>query len=99
MHSELTSKNLKEVRALLYKIREKWFDIGVELDINIGELNAIKVKNDNRPSDCLLEVIKLWLQSSSSAATWKTLASALKSEVINEKEVAREGLCRSLICC
>lgn len=86
----LTTKDLKAVRALLYKIRDKWFDIGIELEISVEELSIIKRNTDN-PSECLVQMLLLWLKSIDPFPTWGILADALGSEVINEEELAEKG--------
>lgn len=87
----LSIKNLKEVRALLHRIRERWYDIGIELNIDIGELDIIRQKHDD-PGDCLLEMIKIWLRSiSPQQPSWKILAEALGGSILNELALAEEG--------
>lgn len=84
--------DLRHVRALLYPIRKKWYDIGIELDIDVAELDIIRDKYDD-PADCLLEMIKLWLRSINPLPTWSILADALRAEAVNEEQLAGEGQC------
>ena len=86
----LSIKNLREVRALLHQIRKRWYDIGIELNIDVGELDIIRQKHDD-PGDCLLEMIKIWLRSISPQPTWKLLAEALRGSILNEVAIAEEG--------
>ena len=88
----LTIKNFKEVRGLLFRIRDKWYDIGVELYLDINELDIIRSQNGDAGT-CLTEVIKKWLKSINPLPTWKALAKALKSEVLDEAGIAEEGVC------
>ena len=69
--------SLKNVRGLLYDVREKWYDIGIELEIDAKELDIIRDKFAD-PGTCLLEMIKIWLKSINPQPTWKTLADVLR---------------------
>ena len=85
-----SESDLKEVRSFLYAVRLKWYDIGIELDIDPVELDEIKEKHNNDPSKCLREMIKVWLRSLT--ATMKALEDALGSPAVNEKKLASKGL-------
>lgn len=80
-------KDLKHVRALLFSIRHKWYDIGIELDLQVAELDIIRSKYDD-PADCLLEMLKLWLKSINPLPIWNTLADALRADAVNEVALA-----------
>ncbi len=82
---------LKKVRTLLFHIRAKWYDIGVELEIPLGTLDSFKLQYPD-PKDCLTEVIKVWLKSINPSPTWKALADALKAEFVNEMALAGKAL-------
>ena len=84
----LTKKNLKDVKKLLNEVRRKWYNIGIELGLDIDELDTIKKGND--PDDCLVEMLKVWLRSIDPCPTWVALAEALKSE--KEFVLARKGI-------
>ena len=43
-------------------VRAKWYDIGMQLQVNIGTLKAIE-KWYSDPSDCLREILTTWLKS------------------------------------
>lgn len=87
----LTIKNLNEVWKLLFNIGEKWFYIGMELGINIEDLDLIRKKNDD-PRMCLLEMLRIWLKSINPQPTWKILADVLRGKTINEVALAEEGI-------
>lgn len=86
----LSSMDLKEVRNLIYDARLKWYDIGVELNIDVVTLDCIKSNFDNKHGQCLLEVLKLWLKSHI-PPTWNALADALAADPVNEKALAVKG--------
>lgn len=86
----LTIQNLKEVRRLLYSARRKWYSIGIELELDIEELNTIKVKYSD-PGECLTEMIQLWLKSNDPSPSWKTLGEALESDPVDEAQLSQQG--------
>lgn len=92
----LTVESLREVRTLLYPARIKWYSIGVELKLSVGELDVIKATYSDL-GDCLIEMIKVWLKSIDSLPTWKTLADALRAEPVNELELAKKGI-KGMLC-
>lgn len=87
---ELTMKDLRQVRALLYRVRERWYDIGIELEIAVEELNIIKTTY-NDPADCLLHMLQVWLRSIDPVPTWNILAEALTAEAVHDLGLAEEG--------
>ena len=64
----------------LYNIRDKWFDIGVQLGLDNGTLQSIKTENSNT-GDALREVLTYWLKRNSSS-TWGALFKALRSRPV-----------------
>lgn len=79
---------LKELRTFLYDVRLKWYDIGLELEIDDNDLDVIKSVNNNDPSKCLVELIKVWLKLE---PTWKALAEALGAQAVREKALSKKG--------
>ena len=55
----------------------KWLDLGLKLKLSYSDLESIRAKWSNDPSQCLLECLSLWL-TSASTRTWETLAIALE---------------------
>ena len=91
----LTKKDLVKVRGLLYDVRRKWYDIGLELGIPATELDNIKIQYHNDLDDCLREVVRMWLKSCDIPPTWQALANALQAKAVNEKALAAQGNVRS----
>ena len=83
----LGPSDLKIVRKFLFQAREKWYDIGVELDIDPSILDSIQDRYSD-PKDCLTEMIKEWLKSK---PTWSALGDALKEEAVDEVELSEKG--------
>lgn len=87
----LTISDLSKVREFLYDVRRKWYDIGLQLNILLTELDVIKDKSMD-PADSLLEVIRLWLRSIEPLPTWRILADALRNKVVDEVKLAAQAL-------
>ena len=87
----LTLDGLREVRGLLYPVRRKWYDIGIELGLKIGELDNIKAAYSDH-GECLTEMLKLWLKSTNPPPTWKAVGKCLESAPVHEMELAKKGM-------
>ena len=86
----LTIDDLREVRALLYPVKRKWYDIGIELGLRVDELENIQAA-DADDGKCLTKMIFIWLKSINPLPTWKALGDALKAEPVHEMELAGKG--------
>ena len=80
--------SLKEARNLLYDVRLKWYDIGVELNVDEKKLDEIKFKNKEDPGVCLREMLRVCLENT---LTWRAIAEALEAKAISELRLASEG--------
>ena len=47
----------------------RWKDLGISLGIHLNELNAILLANPSSPSDCLREMLAIWLKQSYNVRT------------------------------
>jgi len=59
-----TNNDLKLLVELLHPVRAKWYDIGLQLGLRSGDLDAI---NKDSPIDCSAscrEMLKRWLAGS-----------------------------------
>lgn len=88
----LTIKNLRQVRDFLFQVRLKWYNIGLELGIDVTDLDEIKYTNNDIPRKCLLEMLKVWLNLVENSPTWKALSKALRTEPIDELALAEDGV-------
>ena len=77
--------NLKRLLRLLHDVRVKWYDIGIQLDISTGTLDAIKAQYIEC-GKCLREMLKQWLHSKE--AIIDDLLEALSSEPVGENVLA-----------
>ena len=77
------------MRSELFSVREKWYDIGLELNIPFQTLNVIEKDSPNNCANCLRKMLMDWLSSSSPDPSWSGLVEALSSEPVAEKKLAR----------
>ena len=69
--------------------RVKWYDIGLQLRMSVGTLDAIKEQYDD-PSDCLREALKTWLKTCPSPPTWKNIVDTLRRITVGEVRLAAD---------
>ncbi len=71
----------------LQPVRKKWYLIGSQLKLPNRQLNLIVNKHKNATDLCLVNLCKEWV-STSKEVTWPRVVDALKSELVDEKELA-----------
>ena len=70
---------LKDLLKELYnRASDKWEDIGILLSIETGRLDAIKTAENNKPQNCLREMLKIWLTRVSPPPSWAAIAEAVE---------------------
>ena len=70
---------------MVYKIRAKWYQLGVQLNICVGTLDSIK--HSQNDDECLLKLLTEWLRTNKEP-TWEKLAEVLQCEAIGEANLA-----------
>ena len=83
----LTVDDLKEVRSSLWEARAKWMDIGIELDMKVSSLEAIKHDHDDVDS-CIRVMLTNWLKQMTPPPTWEALVDALKKPTVGCAQLA-----------
>ena len=88
----LKNTDLKVIQRKLWKARTKWRAIGIELDIDPEDLNAIKEKQRDDPDKCLPDMISKWLKKARNAnpPTWTDICSALRADAVGNAAIADE---------
>ena len=77
----------RELCSLLFGISDKWYDIGLSLQVRRSVLDDMKhVQMDNGYK--LISVIGNFLTSQSSLVNWETVIAAIESPTVNDKETA-----------
>ena len=79
--------DLSTVRHELHDARTKWYDIGIELKVDVSTLKTIESMYSNS-KDCLREVITEWLKAVHPKPTWRSLVDALRKPVVDESKLA-----------
>ena len=64
------------LKELLSKVSDKWENIGLLLDLETGQLDAIK-SGHRDPHDCFREMLKLWLNRDDPPPTWSAIIEAI----------------------
>ena len=73
----------------LHEVRAKWYHLGVQLNMRPSDLDAIRAQFMNKPDDCLLEMLSVWLtRTDPSPPSWERVVDALSSRSIGENEAA-----------
>jgi hypothetical protein len=77
---------LNDLLKELCQVAYKWEDIGIQLDIETGKLDAIKTAENNVAQSCLREMLKIWMKRLSPPPSWEAIADAL--DRVDEQSLA-----------
>ena len=80
----------KLLKNLLWEIRRKWFNLGDNLGVEFGTLEAIKMTHRDNVDDCFNALIIEWLRNSTPQANWSALLAALRLPTVGEAHLAEE---------
>lgn len=89
---QLTVSHLKVLRDFLYGVSTKWYDIGIELGMDIGTLLKIQHRYGSDSVICLREMLTIWLKSADPHPSSTALADALRAKVVGESALAEQGI-------
>ena len=98
LNSYLRINDLKDVHEELIDVSTKWYNIGLQLNLQPGALDHIKEHKD--ANSCLREMLKHWLKGVHPSPTWKLLIKALKSRSVSEADLAKRlkrKYCRKIV--
>ena len=77
------------VQKLLWEARAKWYNIGLELRLTEGDLDAIN--SDNRDVDsCFRCMISKWLRKDNPKPTWAEIIDALMAPPVSYQQLASQ---------
>ena len=68
------------LKVLQNKVSNKWEDIGIQLDIDDGQLSQIKTDNAGDSKACLREMLRAWLKRAYPPPSWSEMIEALESQ-------------------
>ena len=80
---------LKDVLNLLMPIKDKLYTIGVSLEVDIGELNCLKSRNNSAEMNLLTVIVKC-LERMSNEATWKVLLEEVEGPIVKNRKINNE---------
>lgn len=80
--------DLQTVLNEVFDVRAKWYTVGLELKMNAGNLEAIKIKCRDDPDECFRELLSTWLKQVYPKPTWTALANALESRTVGNEQLA-----------
>ena len=83
-----SSPTLKQLLKELHSKAADWEDMGIQLDINDGELKQLKSDNRGDSKACLREMLRIWLKKVDPHPSWSAIAEAI--EDIGDKQLAQE---------
>lgn len=74
----------------LVTVVDKWYLIGVKLEIKPSFLKGLEQQYKNDPRRCLVEILQYWLDGNvpSAIVEWETLIAVLRSPIIDETGLA-----------
>ena len=61
--------DLRDVRSAVADVVQRWKDLGISLGLRLSELNTILLANPHSPSECLTEMLVLWLKQNYNVRT------------------------------
>lgn len=85
-----TKKDLHSIYKDVYDIGPQWYNFGLALGLLADELDGIKSLHRDNPSECLREMLRLWLSKTSIKSTRKTLVDALCERTVRAEDLADE---------
>ena len=81
--------DLKSLHSELHPVTDKWFSLGVQLQIPVQTLKCIEAEY-NQMNRRLLEMLTVWLRCPNPPPTWNILTEALESLPVGEKLLAQQ---------
>ena len=87
---DLVPDNLKDVQDLVWDVRTKWSNLGLELGIKIADLEVIEKNNSNDVDTCFKKMLLMWLRMVDPFPSWEDLVSALEKSSVGRKDIAEK---------
>ena len=84
----LSVDDLKVVLQELYPAQNKYYEIGLLLDVPVATLETIKSENKDDLGACLRETLIYALKNRVPQLTWKQITDALKNKMVSEGHLA-----------
>ena len=81
--------DLKSLHCELHPVSDKWFSLGVQLQVPIETLRSIRKENLSM-TEKLLEMLTVWLKCTNPPPTWNMLTEAVDSPPVGERLLAQQ---------
>ena len=81
---ELDLDDLETLCEELRSIKRRWYNIGVQLQVPVADLQRIESEYKNDHSTCLRQMLIKWLETGS--ANWGALIDALQAPIVHGDE-------------
>ena len=82
--------DFKTVLNFVWSAKNEWFNLGVQLNIGMEELQRIGLKFGHDSGSCLREMVLTWLNMTDPAPSWEVLATALEGNSVLHSGIASE---------
>ena len=82
---------IPELKVLLRELRRvanEWEDIGIELDIEEGQLRQINADKGGDSKACLCEMLRIWLSCVAPPPSWSAMADAI--DTLGHQDIATQ---------
>lgn len=88
MEDVLRKQDLQRIYEDVLTAASKWHSLGLALRLHPDDLETIKTAKRDIPTECLKEMLNLWLSKSSQIPTRKKLIAALRQPTVGHEELA-----------
>lgn len=72
----------------MWDARIKWFELGVQLDIGVVELQVIKQDHPEGVESCFREMLLTWLKMINPQPSWEIMVTALEHDSVKHGDLA-----------
>ncbi len=84
----LVMDDFRKVNSAVFAARAKWKPLGVELGLQIDDLDNMDKVQRGDTEACLGRMLKKWLETPSLKPTWASLVGALKAQTVGREDTA-----------
>ena len=86
----LTIDDLASVQGAIWEGRAKWYNLGLQLGLSAGTLDAIQQTNYNHTDHCFTATLREWLSRDDLHPSWSNLARSLKASPVGLEYLANQ---------
>ncbi len=86
----LVLDDFRKVNRAVFAARAKWKPLGVELGLQIDDLNVMNREERGDTEECLHKMLHSWLTKPSLNPSWAALVDALNAQTVGREDIAYE---------